>query len=96
MIVGTGFAGLGQAIRLIEAGIDDVLVLEKATDLGGTWRDNTYTYPGCACDIRSPVYSFSREPNPDWSRSFATRPEILACLRRVADRYGLRRRIRFG
>ncbi len=62
-IVGTGFAGLGMATRLREAGIEDFVVLEQADDVGGTWRDNRY--PGCACDVPSHLYSFSFAPNPD-------------------------------
>ncbi|MFH8369676.1 flavin-containing monooxygenase [Streptomyces sp. NPDC018031] len=94
VIVGTGFAGLGQAIQLLKAGIDDFVIIEKAQDVGGTWRDNSY--PGCACDIQSHMYSFSYEQNPDWTRAFAPQPEILAYLRGVADKYRLRDRIRFG
>ncbi|HEV2781132.1 MAG TPA: NAD(P)/FAD-dependent oxidoreductase [Actinophytocola sp.] len=94
VIVGTGFSGLGMAIRLIKEGRTDFVVLEKADDVGGTWRDNTY--PGCACDVPSHMYSFSFEPNPNWSRSFSTQPEIWAYLRRLTDKYRLRRHIRFG
>jgi cation diffusion facilitator CzcD-associated flavoprotein CzcO len=94
IVVGTGFSGLGMAIQLRRDGRDDFLVLEKARDVGGTWRDNTY--PGCACDIQSHLYSFSFEQNPDWTRSFSSQTEIWAYLRRVADRYDLRRRIHFG
>ncbi|QWF80790.1 flavin-containing monooxygenase [Amycolatopsis sp. CA-230715] len=94
VIVGTGFAGLGQAIQLEKAGIRDYVILEKADEVGGTWRDNSY--PGCACDIQSHMYSFSYEQNPDWSRSFSPQPEIFAYLRGVADKYRLRERIRFG
>jgi cation diffusion facilitator CzcD-associated flavoprotein CzcO len=93
-IVGSGFAGLGTAARLTMAGREDFLVLEKGDTLGGTWRDNTY--PGCACDVQSHLYSFSFAPNPDWTRTFARQPEIRAYLERIADRHGLRRRIRFG
>jgi cation diffusion facilitator CzcD-associated flavoprotein CzcO len=94
VIVGTGFSGLGMAIQLRKAGIDDFVVLEKAQDVGGTWRDNSY--PGCACDIQSHMYSFSFEQNPDWTRAYSSQPEIWAYLRRVTDRYGLRGHIRFG
>jgi cation diffusion facilitator CzcD-associated flavoprotein CzcO len=93
-IVGSGFAGLGAAVRLREAGREGFLVLEKGDTLGGTWRDNTY--PGCACDVQSHLYSFSFAPNPDWTRTFARQPEIRAYLEQVADRFGLRDRIRFG
>ena len=71
VVVGTGFSGLGMAIQLKKAGIDDFVVLEKAKDVGGTWRDNSY--PGCACDIQSHMYSFSFEQNPGWTRSFSSR-----------------------
>ena len=66
-IIGTGFSGLGMAIRLKQAGIDDFLLFERANDLGGTWRENTY--PGCQCDVPSHLYSFSFAPNPNWSRT---------------------------
>ncbi len=69
VVIGTGFSGLGMAIQLKRDGRDDFVVLEKAEDVGGTWRDNTY--PGCACDIQSHLYSFSFEQNPDWTRSFS-------------------------
>jgi cation diffusion facilitator CzcD-associated flavoprotein CzcO len=94
VVIGTGFSGLGMAIQLKRDGQDDFVVLEKADDVGGTWRDNTY--PGCACDIQSHMYSFSFEQNPDWTRSFSPQPEIWDYLRRVTDTYGLRRHIRFG
>jgi cation diffusion facilitator CzcD-associated flavoprotein CzcO len=94
VIVGTGFSGLGQAIQLEKAGIRDYVILEKATEVGGTWRDNSY--PGCACDVQSHMYSFSYEQNPDWSRSFSAQPEIFEYLKGVADKYRLREKIRFG
>ena len=93
-IVGSGFAGLGAAVRLAQAGRNDFVVLEKGGSLGGTWRDNTY--PGCACDVQSHLYSFSFAPYPGWTRKFATQPEIRAYLENVAVRYGLRGRIRYG
>ncbi|MBB4687467.1 flavin-containing monooxygenase [Amycolatopsis jiangsuensis] len=94
VIVGTGFSGLGQAIQLEKAGIRDYVILEKADEVGGTWRDNSY--PGCACDVQSHMYSFSYAQNPDWSRSFSPQPEIFEYLKGVADSYRLRDRIRFG
>ncbi len=94
VIVGTGFSGLGQAIQLERAGIRDYVILEKADEVGGTWRDNSY--PGCACDVQSHMYSFSYEQNPDWSRSFSPAPEIWEYLKNVTEKYGLRRKIRFG
>lgn len=93
-IVGSGFAGLGMAIHLKRAGIDDFVILERAADLGGTWRDNSY--PGCACDVESHLYSFSFALNPDWTRRFAPQPEIQAYLKRCAERFGIVPHIRFG
>jgi cation diffusion facilitator CzcD-associated flavoprotein CzcO len=92
-IVGTGFGGIGAAIKLREAGFDDLLLLERAGSVGGTWQANTY--PGCACDVPSNLYSFSFAPNPAWSRGYSSQPEIRAYLERVADRYALRPLIRF-
>ena len=69
LVIGGGFSGVGAAIRLREAGRTDFAVLEKASQLGGTWRDNTY--PGCACDVPSTLYSFSFAQKPDWSTAFA-------------------------
>jgi cation diffusion facilitator CzcD-associated flavoprotein CzcO len=93
-IIGSGFAGIGAAIRLQQAGFDDYVVLERARDVGGTWRDNSY--PGCACDVPSHLYSFSFAPNPEWTRSFSPQPEIWAYLRRVADEHGVTQHTRFG
>jgi len=92
-VVGSGFGGLAAAVALRRAGRDFV-VLERDDDVGGTWRDNSY--PGCACDVPSHLYSFSFAPNPDWSRSFSPQPEILDYLRSVARRFGVLPRIRFG
>ncbi|GAA4133449.1 NAD(P)/FAD-dependent oxidoreductase [Actinomadura keratinilytica] len=94
VIIGSGFAGLGMAVQLKRHGFHDFVVLEKSQALGGTWHDNTY--PGCACDVPSHMYSFSFELNPGWSRMFAPQPEIRAYLERTADKYGVRRHIRFG
>ncbi|HVF80219.1 MAG TPA: NAD(P)/FAD-dependent oxidoreductase [Solirubrobacteraceae bacterium] len=93
-IVGTGFAGLGLAIRLKEAGIEDFVLIERADDVGGTWQANTY--PGCQCDVPSHLYSFSFAPNPGWSRTYSRQSEILGYLRDLADRHDLRPHIRFG
>ena len=93
LVVGTGFAGLGMAVQLERAGRGDVVVLERGDDVGGTWRDNTY--PGAACDVPSHLYSFSFAPNPTWTRSFSPQAEIQQYLRDVADRYGVRPKIRF-
>ena len=94
VVIGTGFSGLGMAIQLKQDGTDDFVSWRRPHDVGGTWRDNTY--PGCACDIQSHMYSFSFEQNPGWSRSFSPQPEIWDYLREVADTYGLRDHIRFG
>jgi cation diffusion facilitator CzcD-associated flavoprotein CzcO len=93
-IVGTGFAGLGMAIRLKEAGINDFVVLERADDVGGTWRDNSY--PGCQCDVPSHLYSLSFAPNPNWSRTYSRQSEIWDYLRDCADRFGIQPHIRYG
>src|ERR671928_2178063 len=92
-IIGSGFSGLGTAIRLKQEGIDDFVVLERGDDVGGTWHWNTY--PGCACDIPSHLYSFSFAPNPHWSQTYSTQPEIRDYLRRCADDFGVRPHIRF-
>jgi cation diffusion facilitator CzcD-associated flavoprotein CzcO len=93
-ILGTGFAGLGLAIRLRQQGIEDFIVLERAEEVGGTWRDNTY--PGCQCDIPSHLYSYSFAPNPNWSRFFPLQQEILDYLRDCARRFGVLPHVRFG
>jgi cation diffusion facilitator CzcD-associated flavoprotein CzcO len=94
VIIGAGFGGIGMAIRLKRAGIHDFVLLEKAADLGGTWRDNTY--PGATCDIPSHLYSFSFEPKTDWSRKYPAQREILDYLRQCVRRHGLRPHLRFG
>jgi cation diffusion facilitator CzcD-associated flavoprotein CzcO len=93
-IIGAGFGGLGAAIRLRQAGRTDFLILERAGEVGGTWRDNSY--PGCACDVPSHLYSFSFALNPGWSHSFSRQPEIWRYLEQAADRFGVREHIRFG
>ena len=92
-IIGAGFAGIGMAIALKQAGIRDFVVLEQAGDLGGTWRDNSY--PGLTCDIPSQLYSFSFRPW-HWSRRFPARDEILAYLRALVAEHGLGPHLRFG
>ena len=94
VVVGTGFAGLGTAVRLREQGRLDFVVLERGHDVGGTWRDNSY--PGCACDVPSHLYSFSFAPNPDWTRTFSAQPEIEAYLQRVARERGVLPHVHFG
>lgn len=91
-IVGAGFAGLAMAGALRRAGRDDIVVLERAAEVGGTWRDNTY--PGVACDVPAHLYSLAAHPNPHWSRTFAAGDEIQQYLRDVADREGLGDRLR--
>jgi cation diffusion facilitator CzcD-associated flavoprotein CzcO len=93
-IIGAGFGGLGVAIKLHEAGVDEFLVLERDEGLGGTWWANTY--PGCACDVPAHLYSYSFELNPTWSRMFAPQPEILEYLRRTARERGIVGHLRFG
>ncbi|WP_406493527.1 NAD(P)/FAD-dependent oxidoreductase [Streptomyces sp. NBC_01604] len=92
-VIGSGFGGLGAAVRLRREGVTDFVVLERAGSVGGTWRDNTY--PGCACDVPSHLYSFSFAPNPDWPRTFSGQGHIRAYLEHVADVFRLRPHIRF-
>lgn len=92
-VVGSGFGGLGAAVRLRREGVTDFVVLERAGSVGGTWRDNSY--PGCACDVPSHLYSFSFAPNPDWPRAFSGQEHIRAYLEHVADVFGLRPHLRF-
>ncbi|MFD3595007.1 flavin-containing monooxygenase [Nocardia sp. NPDC058640] len=94
IVIGAGISGIAAAIKLADAGIDDVVIVEKAHAYGGTWRANTY--PGCACDVPSGLYSFSFAPNSEWSRLFATQPEILEYVDKVAREHGLVERTRFG
>jgi len=94
VIIGAGMSGVLSAIKLREAGFDDVVLYEKADRLGGTWRENTY--PGIACDVPSHLYSYSFEPNPDWSHRFSPGVEIQAYFEAVARRRGVAERIRCG
>lgn len=93
-IVGAGFSGLCMGIKLQEAGLDSFVILEKADEIGGTWRENTY--PGCACDVQSHLYSYSFEGNPSWSHKFAPWYEIFDYMLRVTEKHALRSHIRFG
>ncbi len=93
-IIGAGMAGMLSAIKLAEAGFDDIAVYEKAGRVGGTWRENTY--PGVACDVPSHLYSYSFDLNPDWSHVFSPGDEIQAYFEHVAAEHGLDRLIRFG
>ncbi len=94
VIIGTGFGGLGMAIQLKNSGTDSFIMLEKASRVGGTWRDNTY--PGAACDVQSHFYSFSFEAKHDWSRKFGMQPEILGYMQHCVNKYGLADHIRFN
>lgn len=94
VVVGAGFGGLGVAHALREAGIEDVTVLERGDDVGGVWRDNTY--PGAACDVPSPLYSWSWATNPTWGRRYSAQPEILDYIRDTAAADGLRDLVRTG
>lgn len=91
-IVGAGFGGLGAAIRLRQHGFHDFLIFDQAGDVGGTWRDNTY--PGCACDVPSHLYSYSFARNPGWSDTFSGQAEIWDYLRACVDRFDLAGRLR--
>src|ERR1700710_1207464 len=94
VIVGAGFGGMGAAIQLKRLGIADIVVLEREDDLGGTWHVNRY--PGLAVDIASMTYSYSFEPNPYWSRLYAPGSELKRYANHVAEKYDLRRHMRFG
>lgn len=94
IIVGAGFSGVGAAIRLQQQTGLSFVILEQAPAAGGTWRDNTY--PGCACDIPSHLYSFSFEPEPGWSRMYPRQQEIWDYLERLTDKHGLRPAMRFS
>jgi cation diffusion facilitator CzcD-associated flavoprotein CzcO len=93
-VVGAGMAGIASVIKLREAGIADVTVFEKADEVGGTWRENTY--PGIACDVPSHLYSYSFAPNADWSHTFSPGDEIQTYFQRVARNEGVYERVRFS
>src|SRR5262249_43234291 len=93
-IIGSGFSGLGMAIRLKQAGENDFVVFEKDGGIGGTWYINSY--PGCACDVQSHLYSYSFEPNPNWTRIFATQPEIRRYLQHCASKYNVMPHVRLN
>ncbi|MBM9589398.1 NAD(P)/FAD-dependent oxidoreductase [Leptospira sp. 201903075] len=93
VVIGAGMTGILLAIELEKAGITDVTILEKKEDLGGTWRENTY--PGVACDIPAHMYTYSFEPNPEWSNRFAHGDEIQAYFKRVSDTYNVTPKIHF-
>lgn len=91
-VVGAGFGGLAMTHALAERGVEDVVVFERDAGVGGTWRTNTY--PGAACDVPSHLYSLSFAPNPHWSRTYATQPEILSYVEDCYDRFDVRRKVR--
>ena len=93
-IIGAGFAGLVAALRLKKSGYNNFIIFERAAEVGGTWRDNTY--PGCACDVASPLYCFADEPNPHWSRLYSTQPQILNYMKWVVEKNGLNSHIQYN
>ena len=93
-IVGAGFSGIAMAIELQNKGITDFVILEKADDVGGTWRENTY--PGAECDIASALYSYSFENNPEWEYKWSGQKQILSYIKKTVEKYGLRQYMRFG
>lgn len=94
LVIGAGFAGIGMAIKLRQQGRYRFAVVDRQDEVGGTWWVNTY--PGCACDVQSHLYSYSFEPNPNWSRMFSPQTEILEYLKHCVDKYGLREHLRLG
>jgi cation diffusion facilitator CzcD-associated flavoprotein CzcO len=93
-VIGAGFSGLGAGVALRRHGFTDLLIFEQADDVGGTWRDNTY--PGCACDVPSHLYSYSFALNPSWSDAFSGQAEIWSYLRDCVERFGLRPHLRLN
>lgn len=93
-IVGAGFAGITAALRLKKAGKKSFVIFERASEVGGTWRDNIY--PGCACDIPSPLYSFSAFPNPDWDNLYSPQPEVLNYIKTVVAKNDLYRHVQLN
>ena len=92
-IIGAGFGGLAMAIRLLQSGIQDFIILEKADDVGGTWRENQY--PGAACDVQSHMYSLSFAPKKDWSKRYAEAPEIFDYIQDLIKEFDLKKYIQF-
>ena len=88
-IIGAGFGGLAMAIRLLQNNIQDFVILEKANDIGGTWRENQY--PGAACDVQSHMYSLSFAPKSDWSKRYAEAAEIFAYIQSLISTYDLKK-----
>lgn len=94
IIIGTGFSGIAMAIKLKEKGIEQFIILEKANEVGGTWRENTY--PGAECDIPSALYSYSFEPNPNWEYKWSMQAQILDYIKHVVRKHDIYKHIRFG
>ncbi|MGH9196206.1 MAG: NAD(P)-binding protein, partial [Acidimicrobiia bacterium] len=94
IIIGAGMGGVAGAIKLREAGLDDLVIYEKGEKVGGTWRENTY--PGVACDVPAHLYGYSFAPNPEWSHVFAPGPEIRDYFERVARDHDVERNIVYG
>lgn len=94
IVIGAGISGVAAAVKLRQAGLHDFVVLEKAHDVGGAWRDNTY--PGCGCDVPSALYSFSFAPSQEWSHLFAKQPEIHRYVQNVVKQFDLDSVLRFG
>ena len=90
-IVGAGISGLAAAKRLDDVGYENYKIIEKATRVGGTWRENTY--PGCGCDVPSALYSYSFAPSSTWSHLFARQPEILSYLEEVSQTFHIDQKI---
>ena len=93
-IIGAGFGGIIAAMKVKDSGRGNFIIFEKAASIGGTWRDNTY--PGCACDVPSYVYSIKEAPKADWSRMFSPQPEILAYMQDVVDKNRLEKHIQYN
>ena len=94
VVIGAGMAGILSGIKLLEAGFTDVSIYEKADRIGGTWRENTY--PGLTCDVPSHSYTYSFEPNPDWTRQLPPGAEIQDYFERTTEKYGLDQLIHFN
>ncbi len=93
-IIGAGMSGIAAVVKLHKAGYTDITVFEKASSVGGTWRENRY--PGLSCDVPSYMYQFTFEPNPDWTHRFSYGPEIQAYMQHTADKYAVTPLVRFN
>lgn len=94
IVAGAGFGGIGLGVKLREHGYTSFIILEKSSEVGGTWRDNVY--PGCACDVPAMLYSFSFGPHADWTRLYPPQQEILHYLKRTSQECGIDPHIRFN